>query len=574
MSIFSDIMIFALVLAFNLLLVGAILAGGIALVFKFTESIAPRFRYFAAVAIFLLAVLFPLAEAIKPKNDVVQQQGNTQIAEKMEQKNAADNLAMSEKFSDSQNNEFDLAITDKKSSNNVLSDFIARFGNSFYGKTFFSLWLLGAALLLTREIVGLRQLKKARNSWTPATDTQREILECTKTTRLFFAENQTPGTVGLFRPVIVLPTEFPDEISLESKRFIVRHELAHARAFDPLGSFLVRTIRNLFWISPALWLLETLIEAEREATADRAALSRLPHNKSSEKSALNYAETLLQIAQTFNENNRKSRQPQLIGINSGSDLEIRIRRLLSSERLNFRQTASALSACLLTALVIAAIPLAAFPESDGKSYLGFASMENYREMFPVENKTIATSFQNDDNFLTQVEIDGKYNNPNQSEIGVKNEEIENSLSSESNSKDGMGQIEEQNLKSVDKNNVDISAKILNERDAGEAKSGENQHTVVQSNSFKPLPASSSLKDESNTPQEIRSARNSRSALPDASEVPRPKDPPDASEASRPKDARELGRQSYPADYPAARAIPEREIYETKYVPYPARRSKQ
>lgn len=560
MNIFTDATLFAVVLAINLLLIGAILAGGIALVFKFTESVAPRVRYVAAVVIFLTAVLFPFSAATERENDAIKQKETAQTAADSEPKKDSGNRMPLKNLDSRQEINFGQAVSEKKSSANFMSDFIARSGDSFHGKIFLSIWLLGFILLIVREIIGLRQLKKERADWTLATDAERENLQCPVTTRLYFAANQTPGTIGLFRPVIVLPKEFPDEISLESKRFIVRHELAHARRFDPLVGFLVRAIRNLFWISPALWLLEKLIDAEREAAADRTAIGSLSNEKSSENFALDYAETLILLANSLNSGKTTKRQAQLIGINSGSDLEIRIRRLLLSERFSFRQAAYAFSACLLTGAVIAVIPLAAFSGLNRKNHLNFVSAEDNQKILSDENETSAELFQGENVVLTQAEVNGKEKSQQPKDIRLNKSVIENPVSSEPNSTGKMQRVENRILDFAVEDDAEVSAKILSENDAAAADLKENQRAAEKLSDPEMLTAARSLTDELNALQRIRPASGLKTVLPDEDEL------------SRQKAASELDRRrNYP---PPAVAVPKRETYESKYVPYQARRSGQ
>jgi hypothetical protein len=179
-----------------------------------------------------------------------------------------------------------------------------------------------------------------RQSWREATVSERKELAVPDGISLRFGE-ESPATVGLFYPVIVLPERFPNDLSLRQKRFIVRHELSHAKWRDPLVNFILRLMRAAFWVNPALWLLERIVAGERESAADSAAVANgSPNESESANAALSYATTLLSVAKHFNSDAHRGSLlgANTIGLYNGNVLESRVRRLLarSSKTTNFR----------------------------------------------------------------------------------------------------------------------------------------------------------------------------------------------------------------------------------------------
>ena len=274
--------------------------------------------------------------------------------------------------------------------------------------------MTGIAWLICREAIGIRRLRQARRLWEPAAEAEQAALSCPKNIPLYFDERQSPGTVGLIRPAIVLPKYFAAGRPTAEKVLIVRHELAYARRRDPLVSFIARFLRALFWISPALWLLERRIDAEREAAADRAAIGFSPHEPEFETSAVNYADTLLAVAKELHFSGQRRRASPLIGIGTGSALEIRIRRLLSASRTTGRHIAGACAVATLSGVMILIVPGAGFSEQSGipPSELT-AATANQKNLPPNEERIESPAINPPDEATPSTARAGDGETPNQ-----------------------------------------------------------------------------------------------------------------------------------------------------------------
>ncbi|HEX8565147.1 MAG TPA: M56 family metallopeptidase [Pyrinomonadaceae bacterium] len=333
----SDPVLFAVNLAFNLLLFGCLIAAGVAVAFRLIKNANPRLRYLIAVAAFLFAAILPLAFTLI---------GSVNWDKFIETKNIGDGKSFDGIFSE---RTFAIAAEiaslppkpePEKTLSDYLNNFTAALADSFAGKILFGLWVPGAIGFAFRDVFALWQLRKMGQFWREATVSERKELAVPDDISLRFGE-ESPATVGLFYPVIVLPKSFPDDLSLLQKRFIVRHELSHARWRDPLVNFILRLMRAAFWLSPALWMLEWIVAGERETAADRAAVgNRSPNESESENARLNYATTLISVAKHFNSDARRGSLlgANTVGLYNGSILENRVRRLLarSSKTTNFR----------------------------------------------------------------------------------------------------------------------------------------------------------------------------------------------------------------------------------------------
>jgi beta-lactamase regulating signal transducer with metallopeptidase domain len=361
MNAYADIVLFAVVFAVNLFLLGAIIAAGLGLSFRFIKNVSPRLRYIISVSVFLMAVALPFAVTLKIPFG--QRSILTGFSEIKPQEDGKDSLKQAYAVIQESTGISDFNKTPENSSANFINDFTLFIAASVIGSVFPGLWISGIGYFLFREAAGFWQLRRARKGWTLASDWERENLLCPKEIALYFDENQSPGTVGFLYPVIVLPKNFPDDLLLDAQRLIAQHELAHARWRDPLIKYLLRLIRAFFWVSPTLWLLERLISSEREAAADHAAITYLSNESELKTKTLIYADTLVAVAKQFNSFGRQSGKPQTIGMGSGeSELEHRIRRLLSSSQTTCLHIASATIVLVLTLAVLMVIPLAALSD--------------------------------------------------------------------------------------------------------------------------------------------------------------------------------------------------------------------
>ena len=348
----NDIISFAVVLAINLFLLGVIIAAGLTLAFRFIENVSPRLRYIIAVLVFLLAIIVPLAATLNAPGASVE---DYMPAASITGEAITDGAGITEL-------DRSPAAFSRPDPVNEITGIIA---GSPVGGIFLLIWAIGFAYLLFREASGFRQLRLARRKWESATEAERTLLQCPEDISLYFSVDQSPGTVGSFNPVMVLPREWPDDLSVEAKRLVVQHETAHARWHDPLVNSFLRVVRAFFWVSPALSLIGRLIESEREAAADHAAITSLSNEPEMEARVLVYAETLMAVAKNLNSfgGNRST-----IGLKgSRSKLESRVRRLLSASRTSHLQIAAAAAAFVMSLAVMTVIPVAALPDKAGDS---------------------------------------------------------------------------------------------------------------------------------------------------------------------------------------------------------------
>lgn len=148
-----------------------------------------------------------------------------------------------------------------------------------------ALWIVGAVVLLLRELAGHLRLRRARRSWEEAPTEMRQLLEWPEHLPLAVSRDTSPFTTGLGSPLVVLPRDIAAAFPLPVARRIALHELSHCRWRDPLVYAAMRVVVSLFWISP-LWLLLRWTRREREVAADEVALRVVAGDEESYVAAL------------------------------------------------------------------------------------------------------------------------------------------------------------------------------------------------------------------------------------------------------------------------------------------------
>ena len=96
-----------------------------------------------------------------------------------------------------------------------------------------------------------------------------------------------PFACGVFNPTIVLPAEC-DGWSLDRRRAVLLHELAHVRRHDLVGHTLGRLACAVYWFHPLVWTAAKRLRSESERACDDLALACGTR-------ATDYAEHLLEI---------------------------------------------------------------------------------------------------------------------------------------------------------------------------------------------------------------------------------------------------------------------------------------
>lgn len=194
------------------------------------------------------------------------------------------------------------------------------------------IWASGIVARSVRLLRRLRVLRRFQQSLEPARKVHLGTNECPGREVWVYDSPFTPIplTVGLLRPVLVLPEGLADELTAEQLRMVVRHEDAHVCRRDHWAALLQWATVTLFWWNPMVHAVSNRLSRLREQLCD-------DHAARSAREGRLLAEALLRVA----ERTILAAQFPCVALFDGDtcDLEERVRRLLAptrwSDRLGF-----------------------------------------------------------------------------------------------------------------------------------------------------------------------------------------------------------------------------------------------
>ncbi|MBD2703286.1 M56 family metallopeptidase [Spirosoma sp. BT702] len=159
----------------------------------------------------------------------------------------------------------------------------------------FAAWLLFFALKSLKLISGLVYIRRIRTHRISAADDEWQQKVQLFSQQLGIRQSvsvlqsplvKVPVTVGMLKPVILVPVGLFFQLPVEQLDTILWHELAHVWRRDYLMNLLQSLVEAVFFFNPGLLWLSALIREEREICCDDIVLAR-----TSRKS--NYLEALL-----------------------------------------------------------------------------------------------------------------------------------------------------------------------------------------------------------------------------------------------------------------------------------------
>ena len=155
-------------------------------------------------------------------------------------------------------------------------------------------WILGVLGMTGYSLfLAIRFRRKLRDNAQPVSEnTERTLVQAGASLKLARVPNvllwknlSSPMVTGLFRPVIILPTESYTD---EEFALIFRHELMHIRRGDLWKKLLFLAAKILHWFNPLVWWLERTANRDIELACDAAVVEGADTGK-----RIAYGETLL-----------------------------------------------------------------------------------------------------------------------------------------------------------------------------------------------------------------------------------------------------------------------------------------
>ena len=217
-----------------------------------------------------------------------------------------------------------------------------------------------AALVLIYSLTGYALfLKKLRRGYmAPHPHELQALAQLTKgrrTPRLMISKHAlTPMLIGVFRPIIVLPSQ---EYTPSQLNGILLHELTHMRRQDVAVKWLSLLACAAHWFNPLIWITRREIDRICELSCDEAVIRNMDTG-----SRQHYGETLITVAST------KKMPLPVLSTTMSVEMRAMKERLISIMRNRQQHTKLAVfisSLIVLTAILVACTSGAATGQNDG-----------------------------------------------------------------------------------------------------------------------------------------------------------------------------------------------------------------
>ena len=153
--------------------------------------------------------------------------------------------------------------------------------------------------------------------------------------------DEGPAVVGLWRPIVVVPSDFATRYTPQEQRLILAHEAVHVRRRDPLMNAVCALIQCALWFHPLVHMAARRYRLDQELACDAAVMHDHPMLKRS------YANAMLKT--------QMSTQAALIHCHwqSTHPLKERIMQLQQTPPTKLRRTFGRITVATFVALVVA-----------------------------------------------------------------------------------------------------------------------------------------------------------------------------------------------------------------------------
>jgi beta-lactamase regulating signal transducer with metallopeptidase domain len=127
-----------------------------------------------------------------------------------------------------------------------------------------------------------------------------------------------PGVVGLWRPVLLVPSGIEDDLTPRQLASVLTHELCHIRRRDNVTAAVHMLVEAAFWFHPLVWWIGSRLVDERERACDQEVVRTFGEPQT-------YAEGIVNVCRRYVE----SPLACVSGV-SGSNVKSRIRDIMTN----------------------------------------------------------------------------------------------------------------------------------------------------------------------------------------------------------------------------------------------------
>ncbi len=145
-------------------------------------------------------------------------------------------------------------------------------------------WLIGILFQLSKLGYGVVLVKNFRNTLEDKNDVPFDDMLCT-IARTFWKNRlpalysspsiDSPITIGLLKPVVIIPQKLLPTLTENELKSILLHELAHIYHHDQVIGVLKRVVLAIFWWNPLVYIINREHEQAREEVSDNYVLGEL-----------------------------------------------------------------------------------------------------------------------------------------------------------------------------------------------------------------------------------------------------------------------------------------------------------
>jgi beta-lactamase regulating signal transducer with metallopeptidase domain len=203
--------------------------------------------------------------------------------------------------------------------------------------TLFGLWLCGAVAIGSRRIQAWRHIRaivdESTTSEIPGFVSAHAGVRIRSSISLL-----EPSVVGVFHPVLLLPSGIEEYLAPGQLRAVLAHELWHARRRDNLTATIHMLVEALFWFNPCVWWIGARLVDERERACDEHVLQVLREPQT-------YAEGILKVCKQYLE----SPLPSVSAVTGSANIKKRIEDIMNDRigrKLNFSGKAMIVTAAV------------------------------------------------------------------------------------------------------------------------------------------------------------------------------------------------------------------------------------